>query len=142
MEEPLVNPNHLKIKPQKKSNTYEKMDVYIVTLRLSRFFEGIYKDFKQVDKYGIAKDMRDYLTNIQTYLMILNDFDNEEKLNIMLKTKIEIAKFGAKLNISKDNKVFKSFKQWNHTAKEYKEICKQCDMLTAYFVRIMGDSKK
>jgi histidyl-tRNA synthetase len=102
---------------------YDNLPIYKSSLNFCVYIETIVKSFDKYHKYTIGEDLRVSSKDILFLIHKANRLiQKEDTLNILLE-KCEQNKM--LIQLAKELKVFKSFKQFEHTSKLCINICKQ-----------------
>jgi hypothetical protein len=113
---------------------YSDLPIYKSALDMSVYIETIVKSFDKYHKYTIGTDMRNMSKDILFLVHKANI--SKEKLLPLEKLRDKCEEFKMLLQIAKELKVFKSFKQFEHSSKLCIDICGQAQKWLDYFARV------
>ena len=102
---------------------YSSLPIYKSALDFCVYIEIIVKGFEKYSKYSIGEDLRKSSKEVLFLIHYANRLEDKRETLCSLVEKCEESKM--LIQIAKELKVFKSFKQFEHTAKLCVSICKQ-----------------
>ena len=105
---------------------YDNLPIYKSALNLCIYAESIVKTFDKYNKYTIGEDLRVYSKNILFLIHKANrhkQIDTRKKVLNMLVEKCE--EFKMLIQLSKELKVFKTFKSFEYISKLVINVAKQ-----------------
>ncbi len=110
---------------------YDHLPIYKLALDLCVYVETIVKSFDKYAKYTIGSDLREYSKRI---LFGIHRANRAHDKQIWLEKLIEhCEEFKMLVQLSKELKAFKSFKQFEHLSKKSVAIAKQSQAWYNYF---------
>jgi four helix bundle protein len=110
---------------------YENLTIYKSALDFCVYIETIVKSFDKYHKYSIGNDLRVYSKDILFTIQKANRQKDKNNTLDTLVNKCEESKM--LLQIAKELKAFKSFKQFEHSSKLCVEVCKQSQNWYNYY---------
>ena len=102
---------------------YNNLPIYKSALDFCVYIETIVKNFDKYTRYSIGEDLRSYSKELLFLIHRANRTESKNEKPTLLVEKCEESKM--LIQIAKELKVFKSFKQFEHSSKLCVNICKQ-----------------
>ena len=113
---------------------YDNLPIYKSALDFCVYIETIVKGFNKYEKYTIGEDLRNYSKEILFLVHKANiSFDKKDKLEL-LRDKCEEVKM--LIQLSKELKAFKSFKQFEVSSKLIVSIARQSQAWLNHYARV------
>ena len=104
---------------------YENLPVYKKALDLAVYVETIAAGFSRCHKYTVGADLRNLSKRI---LVLIAKANSKAERKESLKEVIEkIEEFKILIRISKELKVFRSFKSFEHITRLVMDLARQCE---------------
>ena len=114
---------------------YDNLPIYRSALNLCVYIETIVKGFDKYHKYTIGEDLRTYSKELMFMIHRANiSQEKKEKLE-NLTYKCEDLKM--LIQLGKELKAFKSFKQFEISSKHTVDVCRQSQAWLNHFVRVV-----
>ncbi len=114
---------------------YDNLPIYRSSLNLCVYVETIVKSFDKYHKYTIGEDLRTYSKDLM-FMVHRANISQEKKEKLQnLTYKCEDLKM--LINLSKELKAFKSFKQFENISKQTVDVCKQAQAWLNHFARVV-----
>jgi hypothetical protein len=110
------------------------LPIYKATLDYCVYIEVIVKGFDKYHKYTLGNDLRNHSKALLFLLHHANRVNNKKEELKQLLRQCEENKM--MLQLSKELKVFKSFKQFEHASKLAINICRQAQAWYNHFARV------
>lgn len=102
---------------------YDNLPIYKSALDLCVYVETMVKSFDKYHKYTIGEDLRSFSKDLLFLIHRANISQNKKEFLVDLRNKCEDLKM--MINLTKELKAFKSFKQFENISKLTIEVCKQ-----------------
>jgi hypothetical protein len=102
---------------------YDNLPIYKSSLDFCVYIETIVKTFEKYNKYSIGEDLRVYSKDMLFLIHKANRSRDKEPILNLLIDKCEECKM--LIQLAKELKVFKSFKQFEHSTKLCINVCRQ-----------------
>lgn len=114
---------------------YENLPIYKSAMDFCVYVESMVRGFEKYHKYTIGVDLRNYSKEILFLIHRTNISQEKEENLILLRNKCEDTKM--LIQLSKELKVFKSFKQFEYASKQIVDICKQSQAWLSHYARVV-----
>ena len=114
---------------------YENLPIYKSAMEFCVYIETIVKSFDKYHKYSIGNDLREYSKELLFLIHRANIHKEKQDKLIVLRDKCEDMKM--LIQLAKELKVFKSFKQFEHSSKLLVDICKQSQAWLNHYARVI-----
>ena len=102
---------------------YVELPIYKAALDFAVYMEMIVKSFEKYEKYTIGEDLRNYSKELLFMIHRANVSEDKKAKIEALRDKCEELKM--LLQLCKELKAFRSFKQFEHSSKLLVTICRQ-----------------
>ncbi len=102
---------------------YDNLPIYKSALNLCVYVETIVKSFEKYHKYTIGEDLRSFSKELLFMIHRANISNDKKVLLENLRNRCEDLKM--LINLTKELKAFKSFKQFENCSRYTIEVCKQ-----------------
>jgi len=102
---------------------YDNLPIYRSVMKLCIYVESIVKSFDKYHKYTIGEDLRSF--SKEMLFMIHRANIAKEKKEKLQNLTYRCEDMKMLINLSKELKAFKSFKQFEHISKLVIDVCKQ-----------------
>ena len=101
----------------------EKLPIFRKALELCVYVESIVKGFDRYHRYTIGQDIRE---SSKELLFLINRVGlSKDRVEVLTKLRDKCEDMKMLLLIAKELKVFKSFKQFEHSSKLSVDVCRQ-----------------
>ncbi|MEA2049890.1 MAG: four helix bundle protein [Campylobacterota bacterium] len=113
---------------------YDNLPIYKSALDFCVYIEQIVKTFDKYHKYTLGEDLRNSSKEILFLIHRVNVA--REKKDILETLVFKCEELKMIIQISKELKLFKSFKQFEHSSKQIVGICKQSQSWYNHYARV------
>jgi len=114
---------------------YDNLPIYKSALDLCVYVELIVKGFDKYHKYTLGVDLRNYSKELLFMIHRANISHNKNEKLELLKNRCEDMKM--LIQVCKELKAFKSFKQFENISKLCVSVCKQSQSWLNHFARVV-----
>ena len=114
---------------------YENLPIYKSSMEFCVYIETIVKSFDKYHKYTIGNDLREYSKELLFLIHRANIHEQKRDKLIVLRDKCEDMKM--LIQLAKELKAFKSFKQFERSSKLLVDICKQSQAWLNHYARVI-----
>ena len=112
---------------------YDNLPIYKLALDLCVYVETIVKSFDKYFKYSVGSDLREYSKQI---LFGIHKANRSYEKKIWLEKLVDrCEEFKMLVQLCKELKAFKSFKQFEYISKKSVELAKQSQAWLNYFLK-------
>jgi hypothetical protein len=113
---------------------YENLPIYKSAMDFCVYIETIVKGFEKYHKYTIGVDLS---TESKALLFLIHRANiHEDKFEQLLQLRDKCEDIKMLIQLSKELKAFKSFKQFEYCSKCIVDICKQSQAWLNYYARV------
>lgn len=113
---------------------YEELPVYKAGMDFAVYIETIVKKFEKYEKYTIGEDLRNYSKELLFLIHRANISEDKRERLEHLRDKCEEIKM--LLQLSKELKAFRSFKQFEVSSRLIVAVCKQSQAWLNHYARV------
>ncbi len=104
---------------------HENLPIYKKALDLAIYIETIVRGFPRYHKYTIGTELRN--SSRKTLLLIARANSAKDKKARLLEVRDNVEEIKALIRISKELKVFSSFKSFEYTTRLTLDVARQCE---------------